>query len=95
VFSHFNSILGDFKARTHGLNFGALALPVLPPIFIEHCFSEEEVWAVIRDMPADKALGSRRLHRPILQIHLVGDQGRHHERLACLLVTGFLEFLLG
>jgi hypothetical protein len=57
VFSHFNSILGDFEERAHGLNFSALTLPVLPPVAIDHCFFKEEVWAVISEMLADKAPG--------------------------------------
>jgi hypothetical protein len=57
VFSHFNSILGDFEGRAHGLNFSALALPVLPSAAIDHCFFEEEVWVMISDMPAEKVSG--------------------------------------
>jgi hypothetical protein len=59
VFSHFNSILGDFEECAYGLNFSVLALPVLPPVTINHYFSEEEVWAIIREMSADKAPGPK------------------------------------
>jgi hypothetical protein len=95
VFSHFNSILGDFEEHAHALNFNALALPVLPSVTIDHCFSEEEVWAVIREMPADKALGPDGFFRHVLSICMAGNQGRHHECPPCLLITRFSEFLLG
>jgi hypothetical protein len=74
VFSHFNSILGDFEERAHALNFNVLVLPMLPSVTIDRCFSEED-WAVIRELPADKALGPNSFFKSVLSICMAGNQG--------------------
>jgi hypothetical protein len=60
IFDHFNSILGDYEQRNHRLDFNFLGLPTENLSAIDHCFSEEEVWAVIRELPPDKVPGPDR-----------------------------------
>lgn len=56
-FEHFNSILGESSPRTVSLNFEELQLPSLQLDALDHCFSEEEVWKALLDIPVDKAPG--------------------------------------
>jgi hypothetical protein len=57
IFTHFDEILGNYEPRTARLDFEALLLPSLNLHGLDHCFSEDEVWAAIRDLPREKALG--------------------------------------
>lgn len=45
------------KAEAVFQYFEALGLPTLQLASIDICFSEEEVWGIIRDLPIDKAPG--------------------------------------
>jgi hypothetical protein len=56
IFDYFDQILGTQVAWTHGVDYAALGLPQTP-LMLYHCFSEEEVWAIIRDMAPDKSPG--------------------------------------
>jgi hypothetical protein len=55
IFEHFNIILGEFEDMLHSLEFASLGLPVIDLSGLDSCFSEEEVWSVIRAMTDDKA----------------------------------------
>ncbi|WVZ83247.1 hypothetical protein U9M48_030415 [Paspalum notatum var. saurae] len=57
-FSYFQDVFGGVFQRTHTLqlpNLGLNSSSVLDGL--DHCFSEEEVWSVIRELPNDKAPG--------------------------------------
>jgi len=56
-FKHFDTILGTPDTQQCHLNFNELNLPSLSGATIDHCFTEEEVWQAITDMPTNKALG--------------------------------------
>ena len=57
VYEHFDRMLGSRENQSHLLNFGELNLPSVHNILLDHCFSEEEIWQAILDMPTDKAPG--------------------------------------
>jgi hypothetical protein len=52
VFDHFDAILGSYVKRTTTLDFN---VPSGDLSGLEFCFSEDEIWSVIRTMPPDKA----------------------------------------
>ncbi|WVZ94077.1 hypothetical protein U9M48_040016 [Paspalum notatum var. saurae] len=54
---HYNLVLGQSFARLHGLYFAQLGLPAMDLRGLDCCFSEEEVWSIIRELPAEKASG--------------------------------------
>jgi hypothetical protein len=57
LFEHFDSILGTYQDRPVCIDFTILNLPTLQLSTLDRCFSEEEIWQVIRALPLDKALG--------------------------------------
>ena len=57
AFNHFNNILGIEGQQLNNINLEELNLPSIHGESIDHCFTEEEVWQAIVDMPTDKALG--------------------------------------
>jgi hypothetical protein len=57
VFNHFDQILGTVEARSQGIDMDHVCLSHGQVLTMDHCFSEEEVWSIIRDMPPDKAPG--------------------------------------
>ena len=57
IFDHFDSILGTPGSQELKVDFDSLLLPALGDSCFDHCFSEEEIWEAINDMPVDKALG--------------------------------------
>ena len=58
VFDHFDSILGSCGTQQNLLDLDALHLPsILNASLLDHCFTEEEIWQAIVDMPADKVPG--------------------------------------
>lgn len=57
IFQHFNGILGTQNPRTAWLDFNRLQIPTVDMQNSDHCFSEEEVWNVIQELPLDKAPG--------------------------------------
>ena len=57
VFEHFDSMLGTPGQQHNLINFEELGLPSLQGHLFDHCFSEEEVWQAIKDMPTDRAPG--------------------------------------
>jgi hypothetical protein len=57
VFNHFDQILGAVEARSQGIDMDRVCLSHGQVLTMDHCFSEEEVWSIIRDMPPDKAPG--------------------------------------
>jgi len=57
VYEHFSNILGTSGDLTNTINFGELNLQTEHNAILDHCFSEEEVWQAINDMPVDKAPG--------------------------------------
>lgn len=56
-FAHFDSILGADCAREANLNFQFLMLPTVDTSTLDFCFSEEEVWRIIQEIPIDRAPG--------------------------------------
>lgn len=57
IFQHFNGILGFHEQRTAWLDFTRLQIPTVDMHDSDHCFSEEEIWTVIQELPLDKAPG--------------------------------------
>lgn len=57
VYEHFNQILGNGGEQQCLINFAELNLPLLQSSSIDYCFSEEEIWQAICDMPVDKSPG--------------------------------------
>ncbi|WVZ77498.1 hypothetical protein U9M48_025357 [Paspalum notatum var. saurae] len=57
VFSHFQGVFGSSMHRPHGLNLGELGYERTDLSSLDVPFTEEEVWAAIRDMPSDRAPG--------------------------------------
>ena len=56
IYGYFNGILGTPFQRQHTIELEDL-LPQLDLSGIDACFSEQEVWDTIREMPADRAPG--------------------------------------
>ncbi|WVZ61528.1 hypothetical protein U9M48_011389 [Paspalum notatum var. saurae] len=57
LFAHFNEILGKEFTRVHSINLHRLNFSKVNLDGIDHCFTEEEIWNVIRELPAEKAPG--------------------------------------
>lgn len=57
AFQYFNDILGTNFTITHDIDLDRLGVPRLELQGIDDPFSEEEVWAMVRDMPGDRAPG--------------------------------------
>ncbi|WVZ91735.1 hypothetical protein U9M48_037868 [Paspalum notatum var. saurae] len=56
-YNYFFNVFGQIFPRTHSLRFDLLGLRVANLDGLDACFSEEEVWAVVRELPDDKAPG--------------------------------------
>jgi hypothetical protein len=56
IYDYFNGILGTPFHRQHSIVLDYL-LPQLDLSGIDLCFSEQEVWETIKDMPSDRAPG--------------------------------------
>jgi len=57
VFEHFDYMLGTPGEQTCLINFEELGFPSVCGNLFDHCFTEDEVWQAIGDMPIDKAPG--------------------------------------
>jgi len=57
TFNHFNAIFGSGGDQLNLINLEALILRPLHDAHIDICFSEEEIWQAVTDMPSDKAPG--------------------------------------
>jgi hypothetical protein len=57
AFDYFDVILGAYQDHTHGLDFGLLVLPSISMLGLHRCFTEDEVWAIIKSLPTDKLPG--------------------------------------
>jgi hypothetical protein len=57
IFQHFDEIVGKHGSCSHGLDFVALGLPIADLLGLDFCFSEEEIWNVVRQLSPDKAPG--------------------------------------
>jgi hypothetical protein len=57
VFHHFSDVIGTPGAQQCHLNLMELGLPSILSASLDTCFTEEEVWQAIQDMPIDKAPG--------------------------------------
>ncbi|KAM0881027.1 hypothetical protein ACQ4PT_033198 [Festuca glaucescens] len=55
--SYFLQLLGTAQPRDHDLDLGALGLPAVDLSALDAHFSEEEAWATIRAMPANRSPG--------------------------------------
>jgi hypothetical protein len=55
MFDRFNTILGAGVERSTTLDFNVRNVPTMDLIGLDFCFSEQEIWQVIRVMPLDKA----------------------------------------
>jgi hypothetical protein len=53
----YSHLLGTIRNREHGINLEALNIQAVNLEDLEAIFTEEEVWQVIKDMPADRAQG--------------------------------------
>jgi mannosylglycoprotein endo-beta-mannosidase len=53
----FDQMLGSIETREHSLDLIALDMKSANLEDLEALFSEEEVWAVVKEMPPDRALG--------------------------------------
>jgi hypothetical protein len=56
VYSHYKRILGTPYQRQHSLQLEEL-LPTIDLTGIDACFSEDEIWAAVKDLPSDRAPG--------------------------------------
>jgi hypothetical protein len=54
IFEFFDQLLVTQVARVHDIDFATLGMPWIDHT-LDHCFSEEEVWGVIKQMALDKA----------------------------------------
>ena len=57
VYEHFNSILGSSGNQQNLIALHELRLPSVQAVLLDECFSEDEIWQAILDMPTDKAPG--------------------------------------
>lgn len=57
LFDHFNGLLGSPAQRSRTARFDLLNHPTLDLSSLDVCFTEDEIWAVVRDIPAEKAPG--------------------------------------
>jgi len=57
VFQHFSNIIGTPGVQNCHLNLSELGFPSVQSALLDTCFTEEEVWQAILDMPIDKAPG--------------------------------------
>ena len=57
LYEHYNAILATNFVRSRALNLQLLGVPTEELSHLETLFSEDEVWAVIRELPNDKAPG--------------------------------------
>jgi len=56
IFNYYNELLGKPFVHAQGLTLDSL-LPQLELGDLDRCFSEEEIWAVVRDLLSDRAPG--------------------------------------
>jgi hypothetical protein len=56
VFDYYNNILGKQFSREHSLHLENL-LPQLDVSGLDACFSKDEIWNTIRELPSDRAPG--------------------------------------
>ena len=56
-FKHFDDLLGTECTRTAQLDFNFLGLPTIDTSLLDVCFTEEEVWRTILEIPIDRAPG--------------------------------------
>ncbi|WVZ53275.1 LOW QUALITY PROTEIN: hypothetical protein U9M48_004243 [Paspalum notatum var. saurae] len=67
LFDHFNEILGTEFVRPHSLNLHRLNLNAVDGEGLDHCFSEEEIWNAIKELPSEKGSGAGWFHWAVLQ----------------------------
>ena len=70
LYEHYNAILATNFVRSRALNLQLLGVPTEELSHLETLFSEDEVWAVIRELPNDKVPG------PGLACHQTGSDER-------------------
>jgi hypothetical protein len=66
VFDHFDAILGAVIDRTAALDLNALGVSMMQLTGLDHCFSEDEVWQIVRALPPVKAPGPDGFSWPFL-----------------------------
>ena len=80
VFQHFDNILGTAEHQLTWIDFNVLDLSNVNGASLDHCFTEQEIWEAIADMPTDKAPGpdgfTRMFYRTAWPI-IKGDIIRH------------------
>uniref|UniRef100_A0A453MYG9 Reverse transcriptase domain-containing protein n=2 Tax=Aegilops tauschii subsp. strangulata TaxID=200361 RepID=A0A453MYG9_AEGTS len=57
AFEHFSSILGASFARDHSINLDSIDPRHFDLADLEHPFSEDEIWAAVKQLPMGKAPG--------------------------------------
>jgi hypothetical protein len=60
---YYEEVLGTSTNREHTINLNELGVPMFDLSDLDSPFSEEEVWATIKGLPADKAPGPDGLTR--------------------------------
>lgn len=53
----FDNLLGNMKIREHSIDLSAIGVNLVDLSDMDGVFTEEEVWGVIRELPADHAPG--------------------------------------
>ena len=88
VFDHFDSIMGTQGCQQVQLQLNKLHLPVLNDVPLDQCFTEEEIWQAILDMPTDKASGLDGF-TVFLQDSLAYYESSHFKGFPCLMIGVF------
>ena len=77
VLNHFDSIFGSRGELLNHIKLEELDLQPLQDVHLDHCFSKDEIWQAIAEMPTDKALGPDGFTGLFLRNGLANYQGRH------------------
>lgn len=57
IFDYYNGIMGTYFTRTRNINLAQIGMPQLDLSALDDAFTEEEVWAIIKAIPSDRAPG--------------------------------------
>ena len=76
-FDMYNNLPGSIQIREHSLDLDTLGLPTHDLRELGNMISEDEVFVVIKEMPADRARPGRVYWR-VLLTSLSSNQSRHH-----------------
>jgi hypothetical protein len=68
IFNHLDQIMGSVVQQSDGVDLDCIGLPRGQLPALDQCFSEDEVWNVIRNLPPDKAPGPYNFTGRFLQV---------------------------